>query len=242
MIIGSNVGVALCERRRPSERNLGCAPADVPSAVEPSGKAGVPHYAMAKRFLFGLAWLCNARSLVGCTSTASESTSAGAGIAGAAIAHGLTHNAAAITTGIGVGVEAATRPGLQYTERKIHQAEQDRIAALEFTLWVGPVGRWQVEKTIPLEAKEPGEVSRSSPGRRRYQVNRNRCLGRAREAGRCGARIRHHDRVPRRPRMDMGHSRARNRALGSAALTPRPWRRPRLALCVVLLAQQHQPP
>jgi hypothetical protein len=85
-------------------------------------------------------------------------TSAGAGIAGAAIAHGVTDNAG-VTTGIGLGVQAAARAGLQYAERKTHQAEQDHIAAVAGALRVGAVGRWQVVHGIPLEANEQGEVT-----------------------------------------------------------------------------------
>jgi hypothetical protein len=104
------------------------------------------------------ACLCIATALSGCTSIATEATSAGAGAAGAAIAHGVTHNAG-VVTGIGLGVQAAARAGLQYTERKIHQTEQDRIAAVAGALPVGAVGKWQVAHTIPLEADEQGEVT-----------------------------------------------------------------------------------
>jgi hypothetical protein len=99
-----------------------------------------------------------AASLGGCTSIATQATSAGAGAAGAAIAHNVTQNAG-VVTGIGLGVQAAARAGLQYTERKIHQAEQDHIAAAAGTLRVGAVGKWQVVHDIPLEANEQGEVT-----------------------------------------------------------------------------------
>ena len=99
-----------------------------------------------------------AATLCGCTSIATEATSAGAGAAGAAIAHNVTHNAG-VVTGIGLGVQAAARAGLQYTERKIHQTEQDRIAAVAGVLPVGAVGKWQVVHAIPLEADEQGEVT-----------------------------------------------------------------------------------
>ncbi len=96
--------------------------------------------------------------LSGCTSIATETTSAGAGIVGASIAHGVTHNAG-VTTGIGLGVQAAARAGLQYAERKIHQTEQDNIAAVAGALPVGAVAKWQVVHGIPLEADENGEVT-----------------------------------------------------------------------------------
>ena len=104
------------------------------------------------------ACICIAAALSGCTSVATEATSAGAGIAGAAAAHGVTHNAG-VVTGIGLGVQAAARAGLQYAERKIHQAEQDQIAAVAGTLPVGAVGKWQVVHAIPMEADERGEVT-----------------------------------------------------------------------------------
>jgi hypothetical protein len=110
----------------------------------------------------GSAWVlvlaCLATGLGGCTSTLTEGTSAGAGIAGAAIAHGVTHNAG-VTTGIGLGVQAAARAGLQYAERKVHQSEQDQIAAVAGTLPVGRVAHWQVVHDLPIESNEQGEVT-----------------------------------------------------------------------------------
>jgi hypothetical protein len=109
-----------------------------------------------------MAWVpalaCVTAMLGGCTSVLTEGSSAGAGIAGAAIAHGVTHNAG-VTTGIGLGVQAAALAGLQYTERKVHQAEQDRIAAVAGELPVGVVAHWQVVHKIPIEANEHGEVT-----------------------------------------------------------------------------------
>lgn len=113
---------------------------------------------IARRCLTVLACLCTAISIAGCTSVATEGTSAGAGIAGAAIAHGVTHNAG-VTTGIGLGVQAAAMAGLRYTERKVHQGEQDQIAAVAGALPVGGVGRWQAVHAIPIEADEQGEVA-----------------------------------------------------------------------------------
>jgi hypothetical protein len=101
---------------------------------------------------------CLAALLCGCTSVLSEGTSAGAGVTAAGITRGTTRNAALIT-GIGLGVQAVARAGLKYTERKVHQTEQDRIAAVAGTLPVGAVGGWQVAHTIPIEADEHGEVT-----------------------------------------------------------------------------------
>jgi len=96
--------------------------------------------------------------LGGCTSLLAEGTSAGAGVASAAMTRGVTDNAG-VTTGIGLGVQAAARAGLQYAQRKLHQAEQDHIAATAGNLRVGAVGRWQITHDIPIEANEEGEVT-----------------------------------------------------------------------------------
>jgi hypothetical protein len=95
--------------------------------------------------------------LGGCTSVLTEGTAAGAGAAGAAIAHGVTNNAG-VTTGIGLGVEAAARAGLQYAERRIHRTEQDHIAAVAGRLPVGSVAAWNVVHEVPIEANEHGRV------------------------------------------------------------------------------------
>lgn len=93
-----------------------------------------------------------------CTSILTESTSAAAGVAAAGITRGTTRNAGVIT-GVGLAVQAAARAGLQYAERKVHQSEQDQIAAVAGTLPVGHIGRWQVVHDVPIEADERGEVT-----------------------------------------------------------------------------------
>jgi flavin-binding protein dodecin len=105
-----------------------------------------------------LTFVSCATILGGCTSILAEGASAGAGVASASIAHGVTNNAG-VTTGIGLGVQAAARAGVQYAERKMHQAEQDRIAATAGILSVGTVGHWQIAHDIPIEANEQGEVT-----------------------------------------------------------------------------------
>jgi hypothetical protein len=113
----------------------------------------------ARRSLAGvLALTCATVGLGGCTSVLTEGTAAGAGIAGAAIAHDVTKNAG-VTTGIGLGVLAGADAGLRYAERKVHQTEQDRIAAVAGVLPVGAVAHWQVVHDIPIEANEHGEVT-----------------------------------------------------------------------------------
>ena len=96
--------------------------------------------------------------LAGCTSVLTETTSAGAGIAAAGISRSVTKDPA-VVTGIGLGVQAAARAGLQYTERKVHQSEQDSIAAVAGSLPVGGVAKWQVAHYIPIEPNEQGEVT-----------------------------------------------------------------------------------
>lgn len=85
------------------------------------------------------------------------STSDVAGIAGAAIASDVTKSAAA-ATGIGLGIAAGANAGLQYAERKVHQAEQDRIAGAAGPLEPGVVGHWSVSHTVPIEDDEHGDL------------------------------------------------------------------------------------
>lgn len=94
----------------------------------------------------------------GCQALLSETTSALAGIGGAGIADGLGANAA-LTTGIGLGVQAAGRAGLQYAQRLTHRAAQDRIAAAAGPLPVGGVGAWATDHTVPVEPNERGQVA-----------------------------------------------------------------------------------
>ena len=109
--------------------------------------------------LFRLAaLLCVAALLPGCSSLLSEGTSAGAGIAAAGMTRGVTRNAGVIT-GVGLGVQAAARAGLQYTQRKVHQTEQDQIAAIAGELPVGTVARWQAVHAVPIEDDEQGDVT-----------------------------------------------------------------------------------
>jgi uncharacterized protein YceK len=71
--------------------------------------------------------LC-AIALSGCGSIMTATTSDVAGIAGAGVAGAVTKSPAA-AAGIGLGIAAAANAGLQYVERDVHEAEQDRIAA-----------------------------------------------------------------------------------------------------------------
>ncbi len=76
--------------------------------------------------------------LSGCNSLYSEGATAGAGIAGAAIASKVTSNAA-VATGIGLGAVAGARAGVQYTQRVAHRYSQAQIAAAAGPLEVGGV-------------------------------------------------------------------------------------------------------
>lgn len=105
-----------------------------------------------------LALLCGIASVSGCTSVLTESTSAGAGIVAAAASRAVTHNAG-VTTGIGLGVQAVARAGLQYAERQVHRTEQDQIAMVAGETPVGAVAQWRVVHDVPIEANEHGEVT-----------------------------------------------------------------------------------
>ncbi|TCZ53185.1 hypothetical protein [Roseicella aquatilis] len=96
--------------------------------------------------------------LPGCQALLTETTSTLAGIGGASVASGVGADAA-VTTGIGLGVQALGRAGLQYAQRKTHQAAQDRIAAAAGPLPVGGTAPWATRHTIPVEPNEQGQVA-----------------------------------------------------------------------------------
>jgi hypothetical protein len=96
-------------------------------------------------------------ALSGCGSLLTASTADVAGIAGAGIANAVSKNPAA-ATGIGLGVAAAANAGLQYAERNVHRAEQDRIAQTAGPLAPGVVGHWSVTHTVPIENDEHGDL------------------------------------------------------------------------------------
>jgi hypothetical protein len=93
----------------------------------------------------------------GCSNLLASGTSATAGIASAGIANSFTKSAA-VATGIGLGVAAGANAGLQYAERVVHKAEQDRIAEAAGRLPPDVVGTWSVVHRIPIEDDEHGEV------------------------------------------------------------------------------------
>ena len=97
-------------------------------------------------------------SLTGCNALYSEGATAGAGIAGAAVANSVTSNAA-VATGIGLGAVAAAKAGVQYTQRVIHTNTQDEIASAAGPLAVGAVAPWKVVHSVPIEDDEKGRVT-----------------------------------------------------------------------------------
>jgi hypothetical protein len=100
--------------------------------------------------------LC-AVALSGCGSVLTATTSDVAGIAGAGAASAITKSPAA-AAGIGLGIAAGASAGLQYVERDVHAAEQDRIATAAGDLPPGEVGHWNVTHSIPIEDDEHGDL------------------------------------------------------------------------------------
>ena len=94
----------------------------------------------------------------GCSSLFSEGSATTAGVAGAAIAAGVTKNAAA-AAGIGLGVLAAAQAGVKTVERNYHGDQQDHIADIAGELAVGQVAPWQSNHLIQLEPDEGGRVT-----------------------------------------------------------------------------------
>jgi hypothetical protein len=99
--------------------------------------------------------LCSA---TGCSALINAGSAEVAGVGGAAIASAATSNAAA-ATGIGLGVQAAVRAGVQYAQRQVHRAVQDEIARAAGALAVGDVGYWQIEPAAKLEPHQQGRVT-----------------------------------------------------------------------------------
>jgi hypothetical protein len=112
---------------------------------------------MPIRFVLPILLLACAGVLSGCESVLTASTADVAGIAGAGIAGAVTKSPAA-AAGIGLAVAAGANAGLQYAERKVHQAEQDQIAQEAGLLEPGVVGHWSVSHKIPIEPNEHGDL------------------------------------------------------------------------------------
>ncbi len=101
--------------------------------------------------------MCATLGLAGCDALASATTADVAGIAGAGLSRAVTRDPA-VTTGIGLGVAAGARAGLEYVQRNVHRTEQDRIAAAAGPLASGAVGHWSVTHRIPIEDDEHGDL------------------------------------------------------------------------------------
>ena len=102
--------------------------------------------------------LCCLIALSGCGALLTESTADVAGIAGAGAANAVTKSPA-LATGIGLGIRSGANAALQYVERNVHNAEQDRIAAAAGPLEDGAVAPWRVVHRIPIERDEQGLVT-----------------------------------------------------------------------------------
>jgi uncharacterized protein YceK len=96
-------------------------------------------------------------ALSGCNSVLTATTTDVAGIAGAGAASAVTKSPAA-AAGIGLGIAAGANAGLQYVERNVHTAEQDRIAQAAGDLPPGIVGHWDVSHKLPIENNEHGDL------------------------------------------------------------------------------------
>jgi len=113
---------------------------------------------IASRAVFAVAVATIGAALAGCNSLYSEGASAGAGVAGAAVAGKVTNNAAT-AAGIGLGAVAAARAGVQYSQRVVHRATQDGIAKVAGPLDVGAVASWNATHSVPIEEDEHGRVT-----------------------------------------------------------------------------------
>jgi hypothetical protein len=94
----------------------------------------------------------------GCTSLVSSGTAEMAGIAGAAVASAVTNNGA-VASGIGLGVQAGARAGLQFWQRETHTDVQDRIADAAGALDIGQVVQWKTPAAGPFDHAQHGRVT-----------------------------------------------------------------------------------
>ena len=160
-------------------------------------------------------------SQTGCSNILSSGTSAGAGIASAGIANAFTKSAA-VATGIGLGVAAGANAGLQYAERVVHKAEQDRIAQDAGKLPPNVIGRWSATHRIPIEDGEHGEVvvvrDIGAPDFACKEIVFS--VGYRRTERGAAAQLLHRHGVPRQRSVAVGECGAGDRALGLLAMRP----------------------
>lgn len=113
---------------------------------------------MRARATCGLALLVVvAPGLAGCESVLTEGAATAAGVAGTAAASLVTSSATAAAA-IGLGVNSAADEGLKYVRRRVHNTEQDAIAASAGPLADGAVAPWQASHSLPIERDEHGQV------------------------------------------------------------------------------------
>ena len=96
--------------------------------------------------------------LSGCGSLLTEGGAAGAGVASASIAGAVTKDAA-VTSGIGLGVNAAASAGVKSLEKRAHRAQQNVIAAAAGPLDVGATAHWSTNHGISVERNVHGELT-----------------------------------------------------------------------------------
>ncbi|MHB8285766.1 MAG: hypothetical protein ACYDD1_13955 [Caulobacteraceae bacterium] len=99
-----------------------------------------------------------AGGLSACGPLLTEGAGAGAGIAGAGIAGTVTKNAA-VTSGIGLGVNAAALAGVKVLEKRVHTSEQDQIAEIAGPLDVGATAPWSISHRVKVERNEHGTLT-----------------------------------------------------------------------------------
>jgi hypothetical protein len=97
--------------------------------------------------------------LSGCASLLTQGGAAGAGVAGASLAGAISKNAA-VTSGIGLGVNAAASAGVKALEKRVHRTEQASIAAAAGPLDVGAKAPWSSgHYSVSIERNEHGELT-----------------------------------------------------------------------------------
>ena len=98
-------------------------------------------------------------SLSGCGPLLTQGGAAGAGVAGASIAGAVTKSAT-VTSGIGLGVNAAASAGVKALEKRVHRTEQESIANAAGPLDVGATAPWSSgHYSVSVERNEHGELT-----------------------------------------------------------------------------------
>jgi surface antigen len=98
--------------------------------------------------------------LAGCASTGSTAASSAGPVSGALAGLGVSAVTADPFVGyaVGIGTQAAVTALEKYLARKLHQGEQDRIAATVANLQPGQSAPWQIHYDIPVDAAH-GDVT-----------------------------------------------------------------------------------